>query len=67
MRCRVLELFPRDSYNISDLARYCGVSRVAMSNIIHNKCSCSVKIAIRIAKYFSKDGNWSFLVEDLFV
>lgn len=44
--------------NISELCRYCGISRASWYNIIDDKKSPSVYVAIRITDYLAKYSNW---------
>ena len=44
--------------NVSQLCRYCGISRQSWYNIIDDKKTPSVYVAIRITDYLKTYSNW---------
>lgn len=45
--------------NVSELCRYCGISRQSWYNIIDDKKSPSVYVALRITDYLKIHSNWN--------
>lgn len=59
-KCYILECFPRDILNFSDMARYCGVSRQTITDIINSNKMPSVSLALDIVDYINKNINLPF-------
>lgn len=62
--CKILETIPRNSFSVSELARYCGVSRQTITSILKSEKSPSVQLALKICEYFNQDSVFRFSVED---
>lgn len=72
MKCVIKDMFrignkKEDDFTVTDMAAYCGVSRVTIYNIIENRKEPSVSLAIAIADFISElpGTNSEWYVEDL--